>query len=164
LAFLEKKFLENKNLRKPHLKRIQTNIDWALNKKPKSISELKSQLEKESISMMIWKNKENVTYGITYIDHKTKCVFNGSELGKPYSAKGIIERCHREIKAEEKEAVQIEQKIIPSEQKSILISSVKNNEISNMLSNFSEPNSSGNYIPYQLKKRRKKKKKKRLSV
>jgi len=28
LAFLENKFLENENLRKPHLKIIQTNIDW----------------------------------------------------------------------------------------------------------------------------------------
>jgi len=102
LAFLENKFLENENLRKPHLKRIQTNIDWALNKKPISINELKSQLEKESISMMIWKNKENIIYGITYIDHKTKSVFNGSDLGKQYSAKGIIERCHQEIRSQEK--------------------------------------------------------------
>lgn len=162
MAFLENKFLENENLRKPHVKRIQTNIDWALNKKPASINELKSQLEKESISMMVWKNRENIIYGITYIDHKTKCVFNGSELGKPYSAKGTIERCHQEIKPEE--AVQVEQKMIRSEHKEMLISPPGKNEISNALSNLSEPNSSGNYIPYQLKKRRKKKKKKRLSV
>ena len=164
LAFLEKKFLENENLRKPHRKRIQTNIDWALNKKPTGINELKSQLEKESISLIEWKNRENIIYGITYIDHKTKCVFNGSELGKPYSAKGIIERCHQEIKPEEKEAVQVEQKMIPSEHKEIPISPPGKNEISNALSHLSEPNSSGSYIPYQLKKRRKKKKKKRLSI
>jgi hypothetical protein len=32
-------------------------------------------------------------YGLTYVDHKTKCVFNGSDLGKHYSAKGLQERC-----------------------------------------------------------------------
>ena len=33
MAFLENKFIENENLRKPYFKRIQINIDWALNKK-----------------------------------------------------------------------------------------------------------------------------------
>jgi hypothetical protein len=31
-------------------------------------------------------------YGITYVDHQTKCVFNGSHLGKQYSANGIQQR------------------------------------------------------------------------
>ncbi len=48
MAFLENKFLENENLRKPHLKRIQTNIDWALNKKPTSLNGLKSILKKKA--------------------------------------------------------------------------------------------------------------------
>jgi hypothetical protein len=30
---------------------------------------------------------------LTYIDHNTKCVFNGSEIGKAYSAKAILEIC-----------------------------------------------------------------------
>jgi hypothetical protein len=36
-----------------------------------------------------------VIYGITYVDHRynQKAVFNGSELGKGYSAKAILERC-----------------------------------------------------------------------
>jgi hypothetical protein len=31
--------------------------------------------------------------GITYIDHKNRCVFNGSDLGKEYSANGLQQRC-----------------------------------------------------------------------
>jgi hypothetical protein len=31
-------------------------------------------------------------YGITYVDFKTKCVFNGSDLGKEFSAKGLLEQ------------------------------------------------------------------------
>jgi hypothetical protein len=30
---------------------------------------------------------------LTYIDGNTKCVFNGSDVGKEYSAKGILEKC-----------------------------------------------------------------------
>jgi hypothetical protein len=32
-------------------------------------------------------------YGITYIDFRTRCVFNGSDVGKEYSAKGLLEKC-----------------------------------------------------------------------
>jgi hypothetical protein len=31
-------------------------------------------------------------HGVTFVDNETKCVFNGSDLGKEYSAKGIAER------------------------------------------------------------------------
>ena len=37
---------------------------------------------------------DGIIYGITYIDHHTKCVFNGSHLGKQYSANGIQQRCN----------------------------------------------------------------------
>jgi hypothetical protein len=164
LTFLEKKFFENENLRKPFMKRIQTNIDWVLNKKTISINELKSQLEKENIFMVIWKNKENIIYGLSFIDHKTKCVFNGSDLGKQYTAKLITERCKPETKPEEKVTLHAEQKVAQSEQKEILISAFIKSGLSTALENLSEPISSGNYIPYQLKKGRKKKKRKRLSI
>ncbi len=36
--------------------------------------------------------REGPIYGITYVDFKTKCVFNGSDLGKEYGAKAILER------------------------------------------------------------------------
>ncbi len=41
---------------------------------------------------MIRENAEGRIYGITFVDHRTKCVFNGSDLGKPYSANGIVNR------------------------------------------------------------------------
>jgi len=41
-------------------------------------------------------NADGVIYGITYVDHQTKCVFNGSDLGKPYSATQMQERCKPE--------------------------------------------------------------------
>ena len=41
-------------------------------------------------------NNNGVIYGITYVDHHTKCVFNGSDLGKQYSANAIQQRCNAE--------------------------------------------------------------------
>src|SRR5690606_16439629 len=47
---------------------------------------------KKDVDMIARTNAEGRVYGITYIDHRTKCVFNGSDLGKPYTAKGILDR------------------------------------------------------------------------
>lgn len=163
LAFLENKFLENESFRKPHMKRIQTNIDWALNQKPNTLNALKDTLEKESISMVIWKSKENIIYGITYIDQKTKCIFNGIELGKQYSAKTIVNRCKTKFKTQEKAVIKKEQMVYRNE-KGIVISPSIKSDISKTLDNLSEPIPTGNYIPYQLKKSKKKKKKKRISI
>jgi ABC-type transporter lipoprotein component MlaA len=68
------------------------------------------------------------------------------------------------MKPEEKVANNIDEKVIQSEQQEIVISPFVKNGFSNALENLSEPISSANYIPYQLKKRRKKKKRKRLSI
>jgi hypothetical protein len=50
-------------------------------------------LKKEGIDMVLRRNEHGVIYGITYVDHVTRAVFNGSALGKAYSANAIRERC-----------------------------------------------------------------------
>ncbi len=42
--------------------------------------------------MMARQNADGNIYGLTYIDFKNKCVFNGSDLGKEFSAKAILEQ------------------------------------------------------------------------
>jgi len=123
LAYLENKFEENKLLKKPHEKRIKTAIDWVINQKNLNISDFKAELEKENINTAFWKNKENTIYGITYVDHKTKCVFNGSELGKKYSAKAIIENCEQELKIKDKVRLKPNKESIPIERNDRIISS-----------------------------------------
>ena len=56
------------------------------------MQQLISDLNRERISVVLRQNKEGIIYGITYVDHQTKSVFNGSDLGKAYSAKMILER------------------------------------------------------------------------
>ena len=77
-----------------HKARVKNAIDITLLKnKNYSVQDLIKSLQKEGINTVVRKNDEGVLYGLTYVDNKTKCVFNGSDLGKPYSAKGIQERC-----------------------------------------------------------------------
>ncbi len=55
-------------------------------------------------------------FGITYVDHRTKCVFNGSDLGKQYSAKGIQKRCVQPILGEQKSVPETAEKLRPAGQ------------------------------------------------
>jgi len=93
LSYLEGKFSENKQRRHPHEKRLKTIIDWALAKHPGGLKDFIASLEKEKVHTAVRTNEQGFVYGLTFIDHQTKCVFNGSDLGKAYSAKTVLERC-----------------------------------------------------------------------
>lgn len=103
LKFLEKRFLENGKSRKPYRNLLKSKIDKALDTKINSINQLREKLEKEKIQLICRTNPEGIIYGLTYIDHENKYVFNGSKLGKAYSAKAIQERFQIETKQSFKE-------------------------------------------------------------
>lgn len=93
LKFLESKFIANKNNQKTNPNRIKNAVDLALLRNNITLDELAEILKKEGINTVFRKSEAGQIYGITYVDHKTKCVFNGSTLGKQYSAKAMQERC-----------------------------------------------------------------------
>lgn len=66
---------------------------------------------------------------ITYIDHVTKKLFNGSRLGKQYSVKAIEERCSLNFTNEVKKELQSQklQKIKSSQNKIIFFKSKNSN-------------------------------------
>lgn len=92
LNYLEQKFKENELKRKPDAKRLKNAIDFTLLKKPPSMSELLKLLEKERISVAVRRSQTGGVYGLTFIDHQTKAVFNGGDIGKEYAAKHMLER------------------------------------------------------------------------
>jgi len=94
LRYLSERFILNKTARQPHKARVKNAIDLALmgSSKP-DLRGLTSALDKQGIKMVLRQNESGIIYGITYVDHRTKSVFNGSSLGKLYSANGIQERC-----------------------------------------------------------------------
>jgi hypothetical protein len=93
LVYLEKQFKLNERLRQPHKKRLAECIDHCFGEK-NSITKAAfvKALSAESIYVLFRQNEEGRVYGITFVDNKTKVVFNGSDLGKTYGAKAITER------------------------------------------------------------------------
>lgn len=108
LKFLQQKFLQNQTEKQRYKLRVKNAIDFSFAKQPKqSLQGLMTALQKERIQLVLRQNDKGIIYGLTYIDHQTKCVFNGSDLGKPYSANQIQERCRQqEIKYDEQKLVQ----------------------------------------------------------
>jgi hypothetical protein len=98
LDFLENKFKENEELKAPFRQKLKTAIGWTLSKKPNSINEFAKELEKEKIVTIPRKNEPGYLYGITFVDFRTSCVFNGSELGKEFSAAALQSRILTESK------------------------------------------------------------------
>ncbi len=175
LKFLEQKFKENATKRTPFKRRIKNAVDKKLLSKKISIPELISALEKQGIHTVLRQNANGILYGITYVDHQTKCVFNGSVLGKAYSAKAIQERCLPErvsgqdllrhpdpkqtIGLQPQTAAAAETKEVDKEYQSVSILTGKEN----VLEVLTQAENTSNYLPNQLKKKRKKKKKRNLN-
>jgi hypothetical protein len=94
LENLNIKFTANKTARTLHLKRTRNEINLAFLQNSKiSLDQLKNKLMSKGISIVFRRNTQGFLFGVTYIDHTTKCVFNGSTLGKDYAAKAIEQKC-----------------------------------------------------------------------
>lgn len=187
LKFLEEKFKSNQVRSMSDKSRVKNAIHMALLREPAMpLTELTRRLEKEGIYTILRKSAEGLLYGITYVDHITKNVFNGSSLGKQYSAKAIEERCGLKVAGEEKRK-QIYQKLNSKES---LINNLQHQkhtlEISDMLKvldilivedkqypsmlpkldkiidSLMQSEQLHEYLPYQLENKRKKKLKKGL--
>lgn len=175
LKFLEEKFRENEVKRMPHKARIKNVIDMFLSGKKVTLQDLIKALEKQGIHVALRQNDIGLIYGVTYVDHQTKCVFNGSELGKQYSAKAIQERCQQKAVPEQKlpphsaqepiglqpqaSAIEAETKAHPN----VLQITAPFKEIENLLDALMQTEYTSNYLPYQLKKKRKKRRRRNLN-
>jgi hypothetical protein len=59
-------------------------------------AEFESLLARQGISVLFRTNETGRIYGVTFIDHEERCVFNGSRLGKAFSANVFEERFNGE--------------------------------------------------------------------
>jgi len=57
-----------------------------------SESELRAKLQAVNIDLVVRRNDQGRIYGVTFINHKDRCVFNGSRLGKEFSANVFNDR------------------------------------------------------------------------
>ncbi len=139
---------------------MKTSIDWTMVKPPDSLQAFKQALKKEKINLVIRQNENGIVYGLTYIDHNTKCVFNGSEIGKEYSAKSILEKCRISQLLTVQENSKIEelnqtQKTSPDLYKP----DEQKEDLSKLIDVIITPTEQYNYLPYELRKQKRKKKK-----
>jgi hypothetical protein len=175
LKFLEERFIQNEKARTPHKSRIKNAIDMALlDQKKTSVQELAKIVEMSGINMVFRQNAAGLLYGITYVDHQTQCVFNGSSLGKLYSAKAIQERCGLNEMAEQKTTISKIEKSLgatsQANQKEVSHSSHNSGSQKNtvvdsstklgLVDALTQSEQDSYYLPNQLKGKRKKKKRK----
>ena len=89
LANLEKKFAANEAAKESLKPFVKIKLDDCLSQSPSSIQELTEQLKQKNIYTVLRQNTEGRLFGITFVDNQNKVVFNGSDLGKGYSAAAL---------------------------------------------------------------------------
>lgn len=147
LAYLEQRFALNEKYR-PQLKlSMKTAIDETLSAKPATLQKLIEQLKNNSIQTVLRQNAEGRIYGITFIDHKNRSVFNGSEIGKEYSIAGLTNL----LKENSVQVLEHEPLNHVPEQ------SQGNSILGEAIDDIFHAERSSSFLPHQLKKKRKKK-------
>jgi hypothetical protein len=142
--------------------------DWALHNKSHTLISFEKALQKEGIQIVIRRNEQGIVYGMTYIDYKNKVVVNGSDLGKQYSAKGLIERMALRIvnkpHASLLQKPQRNNSLLPKrgEQQDFAGEKEKNFGLKTAIELVMNPVKENNYLPFQLLEKKRKKKKNSL--
>lgn len=93
LDTVEKKFQRNAEKRIPYKEGLKKRIEKVFSKyeaitKTTLVAEFKNQ----GIALIFRQNDQGLFYGATFIDHKSKSVFKGSDLGREYGAKAMLDR------------------------------------------------------------------------
>lgn len=90
---LENHFKSSKEKLKslPNKENLKHTIEIALNT-ANSLQEFKEELLNQGINVVIFQNKDNRIFGVTFIDHNSKSVYKGSDLGKSLSANMLNEK------------------------------------------------------------------------
>lgn len=85
LKALNEKFRLNEGLRKPFKAALIGKIDETL-KRSQTAGSFINEMSKLNINVILRSNDDGRIYGVTFLDRQNKVVFNGSDLGKAYSA------------------------------------------------------------------------------
>jgi len=150
LKILEEKFEVNKVAKQQHIPATKLRVTDAMDRSA-SLQQFQSLLKEQNIDLVLRTNKDQLMYGITYIDHNNKTVFNGSELGKQFSAAFI----RTKFAAAQVPATASHNAPIHATQNSVTYHPTSD---PNYLSILTDTHSSFSYVPHQFKKKRKRKK------
>lgn len=171
LKFLKNQFAINEPERLKYRTKLRNTIDLILLRDPgRHLEDFMDSLEKEGVKTVLRRSEAGLIYGITYVDNRTKCVFNGSALGKPYGAKGILDRIKQPDLVKEKTAITSEMSKPLHYQNTGSQDSVsgfvdlnsgkvsnQNDSSDTLLQDLFSPESDHNAGPWQLRRTRRKK-------
>lgn len=112
LPTLELHFAKSKEALKDHMTKptIKAAVTIAL-KSTNDEQAFKKQLGEQGINVVVRRNDTGRIYGITFIDHNSKAVWNGSRLDKELSANTFNDYWNNNIKPDIKEPVKLQSKI-----------------------------------------------------
>ncbi|WP_276504984.1 relaxase/mobilization nuclease domain-containing protein [Terrimonas pollutisoli] len=172
LANLEKKFEVNEEKRKLHKQSIKDRIDLVL-QKPESMQQFIRELRKKGIATVLRQNDKGFIYGITFIDHNSKSVFNGSDLGKPYSAAAIQQKIGQQSSPPEASQALQSEKSKPASRKEIKTKDIERGKQlpierspqgNDLLEQLMKSEKEFGNTPYELRKKKRKKRKRNLGL
>lgn len=90
IAHLEKRYAKNAAAKKAVKDQTREVLEGILaNRDICSVQTFALSLEAAGITLVPRRSERGGLYGLTYIDHRHKTVFNGSDLGKAYSAQSV---------------------------------------------------------------------------
>lgn len=122
----------------------------------RSEGELREKLLAKNIDLVMRRNEQGRIYGVTFIDHESRCVFNGSRLGKEFSANAFNERFGQQHESENKH-----QSTVQPENSALIEESTPADAGNTLTSLFDlmipeQAGAWGDYNHFQKKKRKKK--------
>lgn len=154
LSRLEINFAAAKTARAVFMKRIRNAVDLLLLKYPNiTLSQLETRLANQGITAVVRKNEQGLIYGMTYIDHNSRCVFNGSSLGPEYAAKGLLQRLGDSFHSEK----QYTAPDVTAQKHGSFISA---GEVRRIIDDVLYGGTPSDYVPRELKNKRKKRRRK----
>ncbi len=172
LKNLQKYFDKGFEKRMPFRSRLKNTVDRILTDQHLTLKAFVDHMAQKGVDVVFRMNDDEFIFGITYVDHVSKCVFNGSALGKNYSAKAIQERCTPSAKLISNQ--KIDQASHNRTVKPVLENTKTYNLMSGFTSNWKDRSfmhelvhgltqfeNTTEYIPYELSMNKKKKRKKR---
>ena len=163
---MEKKFTANEIAKEPVKQRTKNTIDECLQSSPGNIKNLVVLLKQKNIYTVLRQNTEGRLYGITFVDNQNKVVFNGSDLGKGYSAAALQSRLgvmnknplsQDETKGSSSSGVLLKENDLNKHQEKTISTTAKNENLFDVLLSTKEQY---DITPNNLLKKKRKKKKK----
>jgi hypothetical protein len=155
---------ENKVKRASLSDNIRDKIDTA-RFRSNHFQSFKNNLAKHQVHLVDRYAINGMLYGLTYIDHNTGAVFNGSDLGKQYSAKGISGKFDSKKQVQMPATLQVLGTGVDHGRRheSVEIGLSAQGETTTpkqtILDAIIDPVNTSTYLPWQLKRKKKKRKK-----